>query len=47
MFFLISNVVFGLSGMFFEKCIYEVSQKGEIRLFAPSIYIPAAAVDGE
>jgi hypothetical protein len=33
--------------MFFEKCIYEVSQKGEIHLFAPSIYIPAAAVDGE
>ena len=27
-FFLISNVVFGLSGRVFEKCIHEVSQEG-------------------
>ena len=45
MFFLISNVVFVICGKFFEKCIYDVSQKGEIYPYAMTVYILKAAAD--
>ena len=44
-FLLISNVVSELSGRFFMVCIREVSQNGEIHLYAPPIYIRETSAD--
>ena len=44
-FFLVSNVVFGLSGRFFEVCIHDVSRNGGIRPYALQVYILTAAAD--
>ena len=45
MFFLISNVVFELRGRFFEKCIHDASQIGEVHPYALSVYNLKAAAD--
>ena len=34
-----------ICGKFFEKCIYDVSQKGEIYPYAMTVYILKAAAD--
>ena len=44
-FFLVSNVVLGLSGRFFEECIHDVSRNGEICPYAMSVYILKAPAD--
>ena len=44
-FFLVSNVVFGLSGRFFEVCIHDVSRNGGIRPYAMLLYILKAPAD--
>ena len=45
MFFLISNVVFELSGSVFVMCIHDASRNGEVHPYALQVYILKAPAD--